>query len=52
MWGSDYESRKNYEKEGDFKGVRRKEKKDDNEIRKQTVGKKRPAKAWQGWCGW
>lgn len=32
MWGSDYESRKDYEKEGDFKGERRKEKKVDNEI--------------------
>lgn len=32
MRGSDNESRKNHEKEGDFKGERRKEKKDDNEI--------------------
>lgn len=32
MLGSDYESRKDYEKEGDFKEERRKEKKVDNEI--------------------
>lgn len=51
MLGSDYESRKDYEKEGDFKEERRKEKKVDNEIvwyESKQWEKKRPAKAWQG----